>query len=264
MNHILSEKRGRVTLITIDRPERMNALDYETNQELVRVFEAFEADPDAYVAVVTGAGDKAFCAGGDLKDFTLQYATLPAPEFRRIFIDGPGFGGITRNFKGSKPVVAAINGYCVSGGLEFALAADIRFCSPNAQFGLQDVKWGFHPADGASIRLPLVVGLGNAMEILLSGERIDAEHALRIGLVNRIYPQAELLAKTLEFAEMLATRAPLAQRFAKDVVKRAVGMHMDEALRMEARSFYDLAHTEDIREGVTSFAEKRVPKFRGK
>jgi enoyl-CoA hydratase/carnithine racemase len=264
MNHILSEKRGRVTLITIDRPERMNALDFETNQQLIRTFEAFEADPDAYVAVVTGSGDKAFCAGGDLKDFTLQYARLPAPEFRRIFIDGPGFGGITRNFKGSKPVVAAINGYCVSGGLEFALAADIRFCSPNAQFGLQDVKWGFHPADGASIRLPLVVGLGNAMEILLSGERIDAEHALRIGLVNRIYPQAELLAKTLEYAEMLATRAPLAQRFAKDVVTRAVGMHMEEALRMEARSFYDLAHTEDLREGVTSFAEKRAPKFRGK
>lgn len=264
MSKILTEKHGRVTLITINRPERMNALDFDTNMELVRTFEAFEADPDAYIAVVTGAGDKAFCAGADLKDFTLQYASLPAPEFRRIFIDGPGFGGICRNFKGMKPVVAAINGFCVSGGLEFALATDIRFCSPDAQFGLQDVNWGFHPADGASIRLPLVVGFGHAMEILLSGERIDAEHALRIGLVNRIYDKTELLEKTMEFAQKLATRAPLAQRFVKDVVNRAVGMHMDEALRMEARSFYDLANTEDFREGVTSFAEKRPAIFKGK
>lgn len=264
MSGIVTEKRGRVTVITIDRPERMNALDYEVNQVLIRAFEAFEADPDAFVAVLTGAGDKAFCAGADLKSYTLQYVQRPTPEFRTDYIDGPGFGGITRNFKGCKPVVAAINGYCLSGGLELALATDIRFCSPNAEFGLQDVNWGFHCADGGSIRLPHVVGLGNAMELLLSGERIDAEHALRIGLVNRIHPQAELLDRTVAYAQMLASRAPLAQRFAKDVMRRAIGMHLDEALRMETRSFYDLAHTEDFREGVASFAEKRTPDFRGK
>lgn len=264
MNKILSEKRGRVTILTINRPERMNALDYDVNQELIRAFRDFEADGDARVAVVTGAGDKAFCAGADLKSYTMQYVTRPAPFFREDYIDGPGFGGITRNFKGNKPVVAAINGYALSGGLEFALATDVRFCSPNAEFGLQDVNWGFHCADGGSIRLPLVVGMGNAMELLLSGERIGADHALRIGLVNRIYPQTELLEKTVEFAEKLATRAPLAQRFAKDVMRRAIGMHMDEALRMETRSFYDLAHTEDLREGVTAFREKRVANFQGK
>lgn len=264
MDKILVEKKGRVRIITINRPERMNALDYDVNQELIRAFEAFEADPDAYVAVLTGAGDKAFCAGADLKDYTLQYVTRPAPEFRTDYIDGPGFGGITRNFKGSKPVVAAINGYTMSGGLELALATDIRFCSDNAVFALQDVNWGFHCCDGGSIRLPMVVGLGNAMEMLLSGERFDAQHALRIGLVNRVIPQARLLQDTIKFAEKLATRAPLAQRFAKDVLRRSVGMGMEEALRLECRSFYDLAHTEDLREGVTAFREKRPASFRGK
>lgn len=264
MNTVIVEKQGRVTVITINRPERMNALDIETNQGMIDAFNAFEADPDAHIAVVTGAGDKAFCSGADLKDFSLQVGTQPAPQFRLNYIDGPGFGGITRNFKGLKPVVAAINGYCLSGGLEFALATDIRFCSDTAQFGLQDVQWGFHCGDGGSIRLPHVVGMGNAMELLLSGERIDAEHALRIGLVNRMYLQAELLEKTIEFAQLLATRAPLAQRFVKDVVNRSIGMHMDEALKMETRSFYDLAHTEDMREGVTSFKEKRPAVFKGK
>lgn len=264
MSKIITERLGRVSVITIDRPERMNALDYELNQELIRAFEDFEADPQAYVAVVTGAGEKAFCAGADLKSYTLQYVTRPAPEFRTDYIDGPGFGGITRNFKGLKPIVAAINGYCLSGGLEFALATDIRLCSPNAEFGLQDVNWGFHACDGGSIRLPQIVGLGHAMELLLSGERIDAAHALRIGLVNRIHPQEELLAKTIEFAQKLATRSPLAQRFAKDVMRRSVGMTMDEALRMETRSFYDLAHTEDLREGVTAFKEKRAADFQGR
>jgi enoyl-CoA hydratase/carnithine racemase len=161
----------------------------------------------------------------------------------------------------SKPIVAAINGYAISGGFELALACDIRFCSPNAEFALQDVKWGFHACDGGLIRLPQIVGLGNAMEIVLSGERIDAGRALRIGLVNRVFPVADLLASTMDYAQMLARRAPLAQRFAKDVMRRSMGLSQGEALRLESRSFYDLGQTEDLREGTAAFREKREARF---
>lgn len=127
---------------------------------------------------------------------------------------------------------------------------------------MQDAKWGFHACDGGLIRLPQIVGMGHAMEIILSGERVDAEHALRIGLVNRIYAQNELLAKTLAYAQMLASRSPLSQRFAKEVVRRSVGMHMDEALKWESRSFRDVAFTDDLKEGLASFKERRPADFK--
>ena len=214
--------------------------------------------------MVTGAGDKAFCAGAGRKTYTMNFAQRPAPEFRKKYTNGPGFGGITRNMEVFKPIVAAVNGFAISGGFELSLACDLRFCSPNAEFALQDAKWGFHACDGGLIRLPQIVGLGNAMEIILSGERIDAEHALRIGLVNRIWPQAELLARSMDYAQMLAKRSPLSHRFAKEVMKRAIGMPMHEALRLESRSFYDLGFTEDLAEGTTSFRERRDPAFKGR
>ena len=261
---ILVEKHGPVRLITINRAEKMNSLDFAANDALVDAFRDFAADDGARVAVVTGAGDRSFCAGADLKTYTMDFANRPAPEFRNRYTDGPGFGGITRNLDIGKPIVAAVNGFAISGGFELALACDIRFCSPNAEFALQDVKWGFHACDGGLIRLPQIVGLGNAMEIILSGERTGADHALRIGLVNRIHPQSELLEKTLYYAAMLASRAPLAQRFAKDVMKRSVGLPVEEALRLESRSFYDLGRTEDIAEGTTAFRERREATFKGR
>ena len=263
MSDIGYELRGAVALLTIDRADRMNSLDFAANDALVAAWRRFDADPAARVAVITGAGDKAFCAGADLKTYTMDFATRPAPEFRQRFTDGPGFGGITRNLDIDKPIVAAVNGFAISGGFELALACDIRFCSPNAEFALQDVKWGFHACDGGLVRLPQIVGMGHAMEIVLSGERIGAEHALRIGLVNRIAPAAQLLAATMDYAAMLATRAPLAQRFAKDVMRRAAAMPMAEALRLESRSFYDLGQTRDLREGTTAFREKRDAAFEG-
>ena len=264
MSDILYEQHGGVTLITINRADRMNSLDFAANDELVDAWRRFDADSAARVAVITGAGEKAFCAGADLKTYTIDFASRPAPEFRQRYTDGPGFGGITRNLEIGKPVVAAVNGFCISGGFELALACDIRFCSPNAEFALQDVKWGFHACDGGLIRLPQIVGLSHAMEIVLSGERIDADHALRIGLVSRVYPAGDLLTKSLEYGAMLASRAPLAQRFAKDVMRRSRGMPLDEALRLESRSFYDLGGTQDIREGTTAFREKRAADFTGR
>jgi enoyl-CoA hydratase/carnithine racemase len=174
MSGIRYESHGTVRLITIDRADKMNSLDFAANDELVETWRAFDADGDARVAVITGAGDKAFCAGADLKTYTMDFARTPAPEFRGRFTNGPGFGGITRNLHIGKPIVAAVNGFAISGGFELALACDIRFCSPNAESALQDVKWGFHACDGGLIRLPQIVGLGHAMEIILSGERVDA------------------------------------------------------------------------------------------
>ncbi len=262
--NVLYESHGRVRLITINRPEKMNSLDLAANDEFAEIWRAFDEDDEAHVAVVTGAGDKAFCAGADLKTYTMAFARTPAPEFRRRYTNGPGFGGITRNMDVFKPIVAAVNGFAISGGFELALACDIRFCSPNAEFALQDAKWGFHACDGGLIRLPQIIGLGHAMEIILSGERVGAEHAYRIGLVNRVHPQGELLERSMDYAQMLARRSPLSHRFAKEVMKRAVGLTFDEALRLESRSFHDVGMSEDLAEGTTAFREKREADFKGR
>jgi enoyl-CoA hydratase/carnithine racemase len=264
MSNILYEKKGQVRLITINRAEKMNSLDFAANDELVDLWYEFEEDEDARVAVITGAGSQAFCAGADLKTYTLAFAQTSAPEFRKKYTNGPGFGGITRNLDIDKPIIAAVNGFAISGGFELALACDLRFCSENAEFALQDAKWGFHACDGGLIRLPQIIGMGHAMEIILSGERVNAEHAYRIGLVNRIYPQGALLERALDYAQMLASRAPLSHRFAKEVVRRSMGMHQDEALKWESRSFYDVGMTEDLKEGVTSFKERRAANFKGR
>jgi enoyl-CoA hydratase/carnithine racemase len=264
MSNILYEKKGHVRLITINRAEKMNSLDFNANDELVDIWHEFDEDEDARVAVITGAGQQAFCAGADLKTYTLAFAQTSAPEFRKKYTNGPGFGGITRNLDIDKPIIAAVNGFAISGGFELALACDIRFCSENAEFALQDAKWGFHACDGGLIRLPQIIGMGHAMEIILSGERVNAEHAYRIGLVNRVHPQDELLEQALNYAQMLASRAPLSHRFAKEVVRRSMGMHQDEALKWESRSFYDVGMTEDLKEGVTSFKERRAANFKGR
>ena len=264
MSDIRCEKFGRVQLITINRPAKMNSLDFAANDELVAAWREFDTDDEAFVGVVTGAGAQAFCAGADLKTYTMDFARRPAPEFRQRFTNGPGFGGITRNLEIFKPIVAAVNGFAISGGFELALACDLRFCSPNAEFALQDAKWGFHACDGGLIRLPQIVGMGHAMEIVLSGERVNAEHAYRIGLVNRIWPAGELLSRTLGYAQMLAKRSPLSHRFAKEVMKRAVGLSQDEALRLESRSFHDVGLTDDLAEGTTAFRERREADFKGR
>lgn len=260
---ILVERDGHVCVITINRPQVMNSLDFAANDKLVEAWHAFSADPELRVALITGSGGKAFCAGADLKTYTMNFATTPAPEFQRQYTNGPGLGGITRNLHVSKPIVAAIDGYAISGGFEIALACDIRFCSEHAKFGLQDVKWGFHACDGGLIRLREIVGRGNAMEMILSGDLIDAEHALRIGLVNRIYRAANLLDESLAYAQRLASRAPLAQQLAKEVMVRAQGLSLDEALRLESTSFHALGQTRDLDEGTTAFREKRDAKFIG-
>ena len=264
MSDIVCEKFGGVWLITIDRAAKMNSLDFAAHEELVEVWREFERDDTARVGVITGAGNKAFCAGADLKTYTMSFATLPPHEFRQKWVDGVGLGGITRGMELDKPLIAAVNGFAISGGLEIALACDLRFCSANAEFALQDSKWGFHACDGGLVRLPMIVGHGNAMEMILSGERIDATHAHRISLVNRVWSQPDLLPRALDYAQMLAKRAPLAHRFAKATMRRMVGMPLTEALKTEVRSFYDLGRSEDLEEGTRSFAERRDANFTAK
>jgi enoyl-CoA hydratase/carnithine racemase len=263
-DEIRLERLGAVWLVTIDRPLKMNSLDFAAHERLVAVWQDFAADDSARVGVITGAGEQAFCAGADLKTYTLAFATTPAAAFRERYVEGQGLGGITRGLDIDKPLLAAVNGYAISGGLEIALACDLRFCAPEARFGLQDAKWGFHACDGGLVRLPMIVGLGHAMEMILSGELIDAEHALRIGLVNRIWPQDELLSRTLDYAQMLASRAPLAHRFAKQTLRRNVGQPFAEALKAEIRSFHDLGSSEDLAEGTTAFRERRPARFLGR
>ena len=264
MSDIRYERHGPVRLISIERAAVMNSLDFAANEALIECWREFDADDTARVAVITGAGAQAFCAGADLKTYTMPFANTPAPEFVRRFTNGPGFGGITRTLEIWKPIIAAVNGYAMSGGLELALACDLRFCSPNAVFALQDVKWGFHACDGALVRLPWIVGLGHAMEMLLSGERFDAEWAARTGLVNRIVPAAELLTHSLDYAARLASRAPLAQRLGKEVMLRALGRPLEDGLRLESRSFHDLGASRDLAEGTAAFRDKRDARFEGR
>lgn len=264
MTDVISELDGHVQVITINRPGKMNSLDFAANDALIEALEAFSANESARVAVLTGAGDAAFCAGADLKTYTMAFATHGAAEFRKKFTDGYGLGGITRGLKINKPLIAAVNGYAISGGFEIALACDLRVCSPNAMFGLQDVKWGFHACDGALVRLKEIVGLGNAMEFVLTGDLFDAEHALRIGLVNRVVDDRDVREAALEWAHTLASRAPLAQQLAKDTMYRVHGLSMDEALKLESMSFHNLGQTEDLDEGTRAFAEKRQARFKGR
>jgi len=199
---ILFEARGPVGIATVNRPEAMNAIDSATNSQLQDVWRQFDADPALRVAVITGAGDRAFCAGADLKQLIPEIRERTRRGVDQVW----NSGGLTRGFRTDKPIIAAINGHCLAGGLELALACDIRVCSPNARFGLSEVRWAIIPGAGGTQRLPRAVPVGIAMEMILTGEPIDAEEAYRVGLVNRVVPLPELLPAALRPAETIAAR----------------------------------------------------------
>lgn len=256
---ILFERRGRVAVVTINRPDAMNAIDPETNAELESAWQDFERDPELLVGVLTGAGDRAFSAGADLKTLI----PLQREQARRREAPEWNFGGITRGARSSKPIVAAVNGHCLAGGLEMALACDIRLCSPNATFGLAEVRWAIIPGAGGTQRLPRAVPLGLALEMILSGNSIDAGEALRVGLVNRVVPLPDLVSEAVRLAETIASRGPLAVRAAKRAVLEGLNLGIEAGLELEAELFEQLMHTEDAVEGPRAFAEKRPPRFRG-
>lgn len=258
---ILYEKRGRVAYITINRPEARNAIDFETGQELSNAWKDFRDDDNVWIGVITGAGDKAFSAGADLKSF-IPMLTSSARSGEQVN-DG-GFGGITRGFECWKPIIAAVNGSCLAGGFEIMLACDLRIASENATFGLTEVRWGIIPGAGGTQRLPRAIPLAKAMEIVLMAEPISAEEAYRIGLINKVVPQTTLMEEVERWVATLLERGPLALRAAKQAMLQGLDMPLDEGLKLEQRLFTGLLGTEDAREGPMAFAQKRKPQFKAK
>ncbi len=255
---------GNILIITIDRPDARNALNRATSQALCDAWVELRSNPELRVAVLTGAGDKAFCAGADLKEIGKFYGSMTPIERRERGEVEPGLGGITRNLDPGKPVIAAINGHCLGGGLELALACDLRIAAEHATFGLPEVRRGIIPGAGGTQRLPRALPLGIAMEMLCTGEPIDAQTALGYGLVNRVVATDRLLDEALVLARRIANNAPLAVQAARSAALRGIDLPLADGLRLEQFYAEPVRATEDAREGVTAFVEKRPPKFRGK
>jgi len=260
---IRTERTQGILSITIDRPEARNALSLEMGRELCAIWEEFRDNADLRVAVLSGAGSKSFCAGADLKEVGSYYASMTPLERREHGEREPGLGGITRNLDPGKPIIAAINGYCLAGGLEIALACDIRLAVPDAKFGLPEVTWGLIPGAGGTQRLPRAVPVAVAMEMLLSGQSIDADRALAIGLINRIVPAEDLVEEAMTLAARIAANGPIAVRAARAAAREGAHLSLSEGLRLEQFYAEPARQSEDVREGLKAFSEKRNPNFKG-
>jgi E-phenylitaconyl-CoA hydratase len=258
---ILFEKRDGIAKITLNRPEVLNAMDPDTYSEITGAFGEIERDDSIRAGIVTGAGDRAFTAGADLK---LMHGTQAgagaeagaAPEWAPWRPDRWDFGLTT-----SKPLIAAVNGYALAGGLELALVCDIRIASPNATFGTPEVKWNLLHGYG-SYRLPQVISLSHAMEMLLTGEFIDAATALRIGLVSRVVPAGDLQAEAWRLAARIASNGPMAVRMTKELVQHGLSASPAEHFRLMREYYSRVDTTADQAEGLQAFREKRPPRYR--
>jgi len=248
MPFVTYEKKDHVVTITLNRPERMNALGAELRTQLIEADTRFAEDDDAWVAVYTGAGEKAFCVGLDLKE-----AAERGSRQERILPSG-----FTPHIEHNKPTIAAINGYAYGGGFEMALRCDVRICSDNAILALAEVKRGLCPPS-ASFTLPRLIGVSNAMWWLMSGEPIDAKEALRIGLVTKVMPFSELLSGATKMAETICRNAPLAVRATKQLVKLGLEVPMDYGFKLGLGAMDAVWGSEDAAEGSRAFAEKRQP-----
>jgi len=248
---------GGTVVVTIDRPP-VNALNFQTVNELASAFTELRADPSVMVVVVTGAGERAFVAGADIKEFPGLTREAGVEMSRR----GQAAMGLIASFP--RPVIAAVNGLCLGGGCELAMACDIRIASDLAKFGQPEVNLGLIPGYGGTMRLARLVGPAAARELLFTGRVIDAQEALAIGLVNKVVPHADLMDVCLEMAEVIASKAPVAVRLAKTVLSQAEDARFEDGLEVEARCFGDACATEDMHEGVRAFLEKRRPEFAGK
>src|SRR6266576_5193937 len=254
---LLLERAGRVAIVTINRPDKRNALNIKTREEGAAVLEELSTDDSVGIVVFTGAGDKAFVAGADIAEFSGRTAIT-----QREVMTGRSLFTAIDTFP--KPVIAMINGYCLGGGCELALACDIRIASETASFGQPEINLGIIPGGGGTQRLTRLVGEGKAMELILSGEIIDARTAFTLGLANHVVPADQLKAKTMEIANRIADKSPIALRLAKEAIKLASRSNLDEGLRREVDLFALCFSSEDKDEGVSAFLEKRKPVFKGK
>ncbi len=258
------ETEGRVALLTIDRPEVHNALDFETSDALVAAWERFRDDDDLRVAILSGASERSFCAGADLRGVGDFYKSLSSAQRLRRSERIPGLGGITKNLSIDKPIIAAINGHCLAGGLEIALACDLRIASENASFGLPEVTRGIIPGAGGTQRLPRLIGTERALDLIMTGRRIDAAEALRLGLVSRVVEATGLREESLGIAATIAENGPLAVRAAKAAVWHGVDLPLEEGLRLEQLLAEPVRQSDDAQEGPRAFLEKRKPEFKGR
>jgi enoyl-CoA hydratase/carnithine racemase len=246
-----------ICTIVINRPERLNAIDVEHYRLLSQAWQRVRDDAAIRVAIVTGAGDKSFSTGADIK----SVLTGP-PGYDEMWLTQRD-QLLNRGLEVWKPVIAAVNGYCLGGGMTLLLATDIRIAAPTATFGLAEVKRGVIPGNGGTQRVLAQLPHAIAMEMLLTGDAIDAETAARWGLVNRVVPREQLMATALEVARRIAANAPLAVQAAKELALRSRGLDLASGLRLEQVVNRMLMATEDAREGPAAFAEKRAPRFKG-
>lgn len=256
--NLLYEKKDGIATITINRPKALNALNEETLPEFLSGLEDAEKDKKVRVIVITGAGEKAFCAGLDLKTVK-DISVIKAVETSRL---GQKLTLAIEEL--GKPVIAAINGYALGGGLELAMACDIRIASENARIGQTEVNVGLIPGWGGTQRLPRLVGKGTAKELVFTGKMIDAKTAERIGLINMVVPPEKLKSTVEEFAKVIMSKPPIAIKLAKELINSSIETDQGTGLVHEAEAFGILASTEDYREGVSAFIEKRKPEYKGK
>ncbi|HZR79792.1 MAG TPA: enoyl-CoA hydratase-related protein [Candidatus Binatia bacterium] len=252
------EKRGRIAWVTLDRPEVMNALHPPCHDELERIWDDFAADPEVWVAILTGAGERAFSAGNDLK-WTAQHGGKMPP------MPPGGFAGLTARFDLTKPVIGAVNGFALGGGFEIALCCDVLVAAEHARFGLPEPKVGLMAAAGGAQRLPRQLPLKIAMAMMLTGEPIDARRALELGLVNEVVPMAELAAAAERWASRILECSPLSVRATKQAAMDSLDRPLREAIGIQNYpAVLQLLRSEDALEGPRAFAEKRKPSWKGK
>jgi len=258
-NKITYEKKDRIAIITINRPEVRNAIDPETIDELANAWVQFRDDPELWVGILTGTGDRAFSAGFDLSTLgTAFQGEGPMAGHGRILY------GLTKGLEIWKPTIAAINGYALGGGLEMALACDLRIAAEHATFGLPEVRWSLIAAGGGLARLPRAIPLAKAMELILLGEQMSAQEALQYGLVNKVVPLEELMPTAIQWANRICENGPLAVRASKICAIKGLDTNLEDAMRLDEYFLMQLMHTEDIKEGPVAFLQKRKPEFKGR
>ncbi|MDD4859527.1 MAG: enoyl-CoA hydratase-related protein [Dehalococcoidales bacterium] len=247
------QKEGRIAIITINRPEAMNALNADVRREMDAALSDVRDDNDIWVAVITGAGEKAFCAGADLKEMNAGNV-----EAQRGSIE------LVRADRIMKPFIAAINGYALGGGLELALTCDLRIAAEHARFGQPEILRGFIPGGGATQRLPRFIPRVYAAEILLMPKHVTAQEAYHMGLINKVVPLAQLMTTAMEWAQNICQAAPLGVRTAKEAMLTGYGLPLEDGLKFERLLRRNMPNTEDFKEGVKAFAEKRKPEWKGR
>ncbi|MEK7370631.1 MAG: enoyl-CoA hydratase-related protein [candidate division NC10 bacterium] len=261
--NILYEKTDHVVTITLNRPKVHNCISQKTSEELQTAWKTFRDDDDAFVAIITGAGDRAFSAGWDLQEAAALTTLGTFDQFRVNVYNSEGYCGYTRRADIFKPIIAAVNGFCFAAGLETALLADIRIAAERAEFGCLERRWNIVAGDGLTARLPLVVGFARAMELIITGRRIDAQEALRIGLVNEVVPDDQVRQRAQELARSICELPQGAIRSDKESVIRGVGRTLEERLRIEGEMILSMFLRKDRHTlGAGSFVGKKRPPWK--